>query len=95
MQLKEISKAYNAVDPDQRDDWMRGKIEAVSKRAIVNFGLAKYYCTVTNSLTVFKHAKMLAKWNELRVSDREVELTALRKKRQNEYVLSTPQFPVL
>jgi hypothetical protein len=38
---------------------------------------------------------MLVKWSELHVSDREVELGLLRKKRQNECVLPLPQSPVL
>jgi hypothetical protein len=41
VQLKEISKAHNAIEPDKRADWMKTKIEAVSKRVIVSFGLAK------------------------------------------------------
>jgi hypothetical protein len=91
VQLKEISKTYNALDRDQRDDWMKAKIKAMNEREIVSL---ESYCICTNCLTVFKHAERLAKWNETYVSDREVELTLLRKKRQNEYVLSLPQSPV-
>jgi hypothetical protein len=49
-QLKELSKVYNAVDPDKRDDWMKAKIKAVNDRAIVSFGLAKNLIALVRTL---------------------------------------------